>query len=67
MEEKSYTSTHPLGHTGLVKGSLYLYVFIMLTTVSSIEKNVSHFRKKSWNNSICMFRQPTASFFIWGN
>jgi len=25
MEEKSYTSTHPLGHTGQVTGSLYLY------------------------------------------
>jgi len=24
MEEYSYTSTHPLGHTGPVKGSLYL-------------------------------------------
>ena len=24
MEEQSYTSTHPLGHTGPVKGSLYL-------------------------------------------
>jgi hypothetical protein len=25
MEEQSYTSTHPLGHTGPVTGSLYLY------------------------------------------
>ena len=25
MEEYSYTSTHPLGHTGPVTGSLYLY------------------------------------------
>ena len=25
MEEKNYTSTHPLGHTGPVTGSLYLY------------------------------------------
>ena len=25
MEEWSYTSTHPLGHTGPVMGSLYLY------------------------------------------
>jgi len=24
MEEYSYTSTHPLGHTGPVTGSLYL-------------------------------------------
>jgi len=28
MEEYSYTATHPLGHTGLVTGSLYLYLFI---------------------------------------
>jgi len=26
MEEYSYTSTHPLGHTGPVTGKLYLYV-----------------------------------------
>jgi len=25
MEEQSYTSTHPLGHTGPVTGSLYLF------------------------------------------
>jgi len=28
MEEQSYTSNHPLGHTGPVKGSLYLYMYI---------------------------------------
>jgi len=27
MEEYSYTSTHPLGHTGPVTGSLYLFIF----------------------------------------
>jgi len=27
MEKKSYTSTHPLGHTGPVTGSLYLYLY----------------------------------------
>ena len=27
MEEYSYTSTHPLGHTGPVTGSLYLLPF----------------------------------------
>jgi len=26
MEGYSYTSTHPLGHTGPVKGSLYLFI-----------------------------------------
>ena len=28
MEEKSYTSTHPLGHTGPVTGSLYLHFLV---------------------------------------
>jgi len=28
MEEYSYTSTHPLGHTGPVTGSLYLYFYL---------------------------------------
>jgi len=27
MEEYSYTSTHPLGHTGPVTGSLYLFLY----------------------------------------
>ena len=27
MEQYSYTSTHPLGHTGPVTGSVYLYLF----------------------------------------
>ena len=30
MEEYSYTSTHPLGHTGPVTGSLYLFTFIVI-------------------------------------
>jgi hypothetical protein len=30
MEEYSYTSTHPLGHTGPVTGSLYHYLFLIL-------------------------------------
>jgi len=30
LEEWSYTSTHPLGHTGPVTGSLYLYLSLYL-------------------------------------
>jgi len=30
MEEQSYTSTLPLGHTGPVTGSLYLYIFYLI-------------------------------------
>jgi len=29
MEEQSYTSTHPLGHTGPVTGSLYPFFFTL--------------------------------------
>ena len=29
MEEESYTSTHPLGYTGNVKESLYLYSYML--------------------------------------
>jgi len=28
MEEYSYTSTHPLGHTGPLTGSLYLNLYL---------------------------------------
>ena len=28
MEEYSYTSNQPLGHTGSVTGSLYLYLYL---------------------------------------
>ena len=28
MEEKSYTSTHPLGHIGPVTGSLYVFIYV---------------------------------------
>jgi len=31
MEEYSYTSTHPLGHTGPVTGSLYFYIYIYIS------------------------------------
>jgi len=36
MEEYSYISTHPLGHTGPVTESLYLYLFINLPYVESV-------------------------------
>jgi len=35
MEQYSYTSTHPLGHSGPVTGSLYLYLYLYLTRVDS--------------------------------
>jgi hypothetical protein len=33
MEEKSYTSTHTLGHTGPVTGLLYLYLVVVVVVV----------------------------------
>jgi len=33
MEEYSHNSTHPLGHTGPVTGSLYLYIYISQVTL----------------------------------
>ena len=39
MEEYSYTSTHPLGHTGPVTGSLYVY---LLKVSSLILKNTAY-------------------------
>jgi len=36
MEEYSYTSTHPLGHTGPVTGTLYLfYLYILKNQATS--------------------------------
>jgi len=34
MEEQSYISTHPLGHTGPVTGSLYLYLYCRRIKIS---------------------------------
>jgi hypothetical protein len=30
VEEYSYNSTHPLGHTGPVTGSIYLYIYVYI-------------------------------------
>jgi len=58
MEEQSYTSTHPLGHTGPVTGSLNLFFYPSIgtqrqeireaemkrTEAYSIRENQSHIR-----------------------
>ena len=36
MKEWIYTSTHPLGHTGPVTGSLYLYLYIYIYTYTYV-------------------------------
>ena len=35
MEEWSYTSTQPLGHTGPVMGPLYLYLYVSICGLGS--------------------------------
>jgi hypothetical protein len=37
MKEYSYTSTHPLGHTGPVTVFLYLYLYVYLVIVEHIK------------------------------
>jgi len=37
MEEYSYTCTHPLGPTGPVTGSLYLYLYYDLKLLSAVK------------------------------
>ena len=55
MEEYSYNSTHPLGHTGPVTGSLYLLTFTQ-------EFNVLVFSiHLSLNPCICRFMAETCS------
>jgi len=37
MEEQSYNSTHPLGHTGPVTGKLYLfYILLQFTYLGTV-------------------------------
>ena len=54
MEQYSYTSTHPLGLTGPVTGSLYLYlyqyIFFIITPLSFSYKE-KFFRRMLYRNS----------------
>jgi len=50
MEEYSYTSTHPLGHTGPVMGSLYLlplyiYIYNFFLLLANLSGIVRHYVK----------------------
>jgi len=40
MEEYSYTSTHPVGHTGPVTESLYLYLLITMKVIVTINLSI---------------------------
>jgi len=45
MQEYSYTSTHPLGHTGPVTGSLYLFYQLYLYPCSLTVVNIFGIQK----------------------
>ena len=49
MEQYSYTSTHPLGHTGPVTGKLYLYIYWLFIYYGSGEftEDRSYSKKRS--------------------
>jgi len=44
MEEKSYTSIYPLGHTGPVTGSLYIYLYIRECSETIFYRTLSQIR-----------------------
>ena len=59
MEEYSYTSTHPLGHTGPVTGSLYLYLLLKTECVRGIlELNIPYFSHFSHGKTSSIRRIP---------
>ena len=50
MEEYSYTSTHPLGHTGPVTGTLYLlplyiYIYVCVCVCVCVYLRIIHKKK----------------------
>ena len=55
MEVQSYTSTHPLGHTGPVTGSLYLFLYGYLPGFSL--GHFSHF-------NVCLLVYTWALFYM---
>ena len=61
MEEYSYTSTHPLGHTGPVTRSLYLLYLIFLRPVCDLMLFIS-WSSHTWTlvglNNHLRFKEP---------
>jgi len=51
MEEQSYTSTHPLGHTGPVTGSLYLLQAVNQGNPHNFSR--TRIKKKTMQNKRC--------------
>jgi len=46
MEEQSYTFTHPLGHTGPVTGTLYLYFTLLVNQTNHLTHYCIVYRMK---------------------
>jgi len=60
MEEESYTSTQPVGHTGPVTGSLYLYlllIFIYPTSFLFMFIFTVLFDRRRWGQTIFGFNR----------
>jgi len=53
MEEQSYTSTHPLGHTGPVKGSLYFNCDVREVLFLSFARLADIINKATQNQQYC--------------
>jgi len=60
MEEYSYTSTHSLGHTGPVTGSLYLYLYIYIYVNNNT--NIFHGRNNITCSTNCKYRTPATLY-----
>ena len=58
MEEYSYTSTNPLGHTGPVTGSLYLFTYCQIGVLLLCNCIKVHICRSQWP---CGLRRRSAA------
>ena len=61
MEEYSYTSTHPLGHTGPVTGALYLFNYISRILLKVSENVVDGYLLFMWTTWALISQVPYLS------
>jgi len=63
MEEYSYTSTHPLGHTGPVTGTLYHFLReIYYILLQSLRRPSSELTDYPERGSVSFFRNADVNF-----
>ena len=73
MEEYSYNSTHPLGHTGPVTGSLYVCTFLLqqTNTISPYNKHGPYVTEVGGIMKIylcvCQYELNRPTFVLFGN